>query len=171
MSILLAFTTILQSVAIGLGVGTSTLAIINFFVAIADGKIEPEERKMMGVVYIVLRVAMGLILLTTVLLTLFGYYHFTLGVVSGYGLAFWLLILVLYSNAVLMTYHLMPSTIGPALQASTWYTLGTLSALLPLGWVHFSVFHFTLAYVSFVLLAIAAVNGVLAYLTHRRTQS
>ncbi len=70
MIMIITLATIIQSMAISLGVGSSTLAIINFFVAIADGAIDETERKMMGVVYKVLRVAMVLILITTILLLL-----------------------------------------------------------------------------------------------------
>ncbi len=170
MDILFIVTAIVQSIAIALGVGSSTLAITNFFVAIADGKIEPAERKMMGVVYIVLRVAMVLILLTTTTLTLSGYYQFTENAIAPYGVAFFILILVLYANAVLMTLRIMPSTLGPSLQAGSWYTLGVLNALLPLGLVTFTLLHFLLAYSVVILLATALVNGLMAYLTARRQE-
>ncbi len=171
MDILLIVVAILQSVAISLGVGGSTLAILNFFVAIADGKIEPAERKMMGVVYIVLRVAMVLILITTTTLMLTGYYQFNTTGVAPYGVAFFILILTLYVNAILMTLRIMPSTLGPSLQAGSWYTLGVLSALLPLGLVSFGLGTFLLAYVVVIALATALVNGTMAYLKHRREVS
>ncbi len=170
MDLLFILVAIIQSIAIALGVGSSTLAITNFFVAIADGKIEPAERKMMGVVYIVLRVAMVLILLTTTTLTLSGYYQFTENAIAPYGVAFFILILVLYANAVLMTLRIMPSTLGPSLQAGSWYTLGVLNALLPLGLVTFTLLHFLLAYAVVILLATALVNGLMAYLTARRQE-
>ncbi len=65
MDVIFILVAILQSIGISLGVGSSTIAIVNFFVAIADGKIEPTERKMMQVTYVILRVAMVTILLTT----------------------------------------------------------------------------------------------------------
>jgi len=165
MEILFILTAILQSVAIALGVGSSTIAIVNFFVAIADKNIEPAERKMMGVTYAILRVAMVLIFLTTTALTLFGYYQFTSGTISPYGIAFFILILVLYINAILMTRRIMPSTLGPALQAGTWYTLGVLGSLLPLGLTTFTLLQFIIAYVIVILFATALVNGLIAYYT------
>jgi hypothetical protein len=68
MTAFIVLITILQTFSISLGVGSSTLAIINFFVAIADSKIDETERIMMGVVYTVLKVAMVLILTTTIIL-------------------------------------------------------------------------------------------------------
>lgn len=168
MDILFILVAILQTIAISLGVGSSTLAIANFFVAIADGSISPDERKMMGIVYIVLRVAMVIILITTLILALFGYYTFNVSGVAPYGVAFFILIAVLYLNAILMTKRIMPSTLGPSLQASTWYTMGVLSALLPLGLVSFSLLHFVLGYAAAIMLATAAVNGLMSYLKGRR---
>lgn len=75
MEIIMLFVAVIFSFATSLGVGSSTLAIANFFVAIADGMIDPEERKMMGVVYIVLRVAMVLLFITLTLLTGYNTYH------------------------------------------------------------------------------------------------
>jgi hypothetical protein len=168
MEILFILTAIVQSIAIALGVGSSTIAIVNFFVAIADGNIEPTERKMMGVTYVVLRIAMVLILLTTTALTFSGYYQFTTNSVAPYGIAFFILIMVLYANAILMTKRIMPSTLGPSLQASTWYTLGVLSSLLPLGLVAFTLLHFLMAYVVVILFATALVNGLMAHFSARR---
>jgi hypothetical protein len=161
MEIFIILGTILQGTAIALGMGASTLAIANFFVAIADGTIDPSERKMMGVVYIVLRVAMMLILTTFVLLL-------TLDYLSGnpvmLNLAQLTLIAVLFINAALMTKRIMPSTVGPALQASTWYTLGILTALVPLGITAFSYPQFLLGYATVIVLAVSLVNGMMAYL-------
>lgn len=160
MEIIIILGTVLQGAAISLGMGASTLAIINFFVAIADGNIEPTERKMMGVVYVVLRVAMVLILVTFILMLGLEY-------ISGnpvmFNLAQATLIAVLFGNAVLMTKRIMPSTIGPALQASTWYIQGIMAAVLPLGYV-LSYGQFLLAYVTMIVLAVSIVNGVMAYL-------
>ncbi len=167
MDIVFILVAIIQAIAISLGVGSSTLAISNFFVAISDGKISPDERKMMGIVYVVLRVAMVLILITTTILTSFGYYSFSSTSVAPYGIAFFILIAVLYTNAILMTKRIMPSTLGPSLQASTWYTMGVLNALLPLGLVSFSLIHFLLGYVAVIVLATGLVNGLMGYLKER----
>lgn len=166
-TILFTFVSILQVFAISLGVGSSTLAIVNFFVAIADGKIDDTERKMMGIVYVVLRVAMVAILVTT--FTLVGRDYLadstTLGVTS---LAQLTILLVLFCNALLMTAHIMPSTFGPSLQAGSWYTLGTLTALGTIDINSFSYTHFLLAYGTWLVLAVAIVNGIMAYLRAQR---
>jgi hypothetical protein len=169
MTTFLALVAILQSFAISLGVGSSTLAISNFFVAIADGNISPDERRMMGVVYIVLRVAMILILVTTLCLlaaqyTAGTFYFFP------YNVAQLTVIAVLFINAMLMTAHLVPSNFGPAIQAGNWYTLGTLAALVPLGLTGFSLMHFLLAYITWIVFAISIVNAIMAIQVARRNK-
>lgn len=161
MEIIIILGTVLQGAAISLGMGASTLAIINFFVAIADGKIEPDERKMMGVVYVILRVAMVLILVTFLLLLGVQY---LIGNAMMLNLVQLTLIAVLYGNAILMTKRIMPSTVGPALQASTWYTFGGITAILPLALGPVSYGQFLLGYVTVIVLAVSIVNGVMAYL-------
>ena len=163
MEIILILTAIIQSISISLGLGGSTLAIANFFVAIADGKIDENERRMMGVVYIVLRVAMILILVTTIALGVFNI------LISSYSatpfvIAQWIVIVVLFGNSSLMKLHKMPSTMGPALQAGSWYTLGILLALMQLTHTSFPLVQFLLAYVAAIAFAVYMVNGIMALL-------
>lgn len=167
METLFVSSSILLAVAISLGVGASTIAIANFFVAIADGTIEATERRMMGVTYVVLRVAMVAIAVMLLLQYMLGY----LSVPTPYygtthAIAMGAVTVVLYINAVLMTYRIMPSTFGPALQASSWYTLGILAALIPLGVMQFSLLVFAIAYISAFVLFVAGINGIMGWLRH-----
>lgn len=155
---------ILQSMAISLGVGSSTLAIVNFFVAIADGKIDPEERRMMGVVYVVLRVAMVLILITTTGILTLEYLNGGAVALTAYIVAQFTLIFVLFGNAVLMTARLMPSTVGPALQASSWYTFGIITAIAAINLANFSLLQFLFGYATIFIFAVSLVNGIMIYL-------
>ncbi len=159
---------IVQSMAIGLGVGCSTVAITSFFVAIADGNISPEERKMLGVVYILLRVAMVLILVTSLFLFFMVPMASAVAPTLTFVMARFVLIGVLFLNAVLMTKHFMPSSFGPAIQAGSWYTLGIITALLPLGLAGFSFFEFIIGYFAAIALAITIVNGVMGHLKHKK---
>ena len=169
MSAIAAVILVLQSFSVSLGVGSSTLAIINFFVAIQDGKIDPTERRMMGVVYIVLRVAMVAILLTT--LGLLGMEYLMFGSLELTAVIFAQLIVlaVLYINAILMTVKVMPSTFGPALQAGSWYTLGLLGALQILQIDSFPIWQFLFGYLTWLVLAVAIVNGIMALVTPKKT--
>ena len=170
MEMIFILVSILQSIAISLGVGCSTLAIINFFVALADGKIDDNERKMMGVVYVLLRIAMVVILITTASLAYISFSKNSVQLGSAFSLSIWTLVAVLYTNAVLMTKRVMPSTIGPALQAATWYTLGVLTALVPLQLTNFSYFQFLFGYCAVIALAVTIVNGVMGHLKQKRSK-
>lgn len=162
----LAFLLVLtQSLAISLGVGASTVAVINFFAALRDGLIDETERNMMGIVYWILRVAMVLIVITSIPLLMLGWAE--VQVLPGYVFAFVLTISVLYLNAIGMTYHRVPSTFGPAIQAASWYTLGVLSTLATLSMQTFLWWQFLLAYITAITCMIAVVNGVMAYLKDR----
>lgn len=168
---ILTLVVIVQSMAVSLGVGSSTLAILNFFVAIKDGTIEPAERRMMGITYTVLRIAMVAILITMITTTLYGYGRVGEEYFTGFVTGQWLLVVVLYTNAILMTKRIMPSTFGPALQASTWYTLGITASLAAIGLADYSVFHFVLGYICAIVFAVSLVNGVMAIMKSKRTQN
>lgn len=170
MEIAIILLTILFNIALSLGVGSSTLAIINFFVAIADGTINSDERRMMGVVYVVLRVSMVLLLLISLLLMSLNVQQSGLITYSSMMIATWILLFVLYLNAVLMTIRVMPSAFGPSIQAGTWYTFGIITTLSSLG-IIFSVTQFVLVYLSFVLFVTVLVNATMQYLTHSRKQA
>ena len=155
---------LLQAMAVSLGVGSSTLAILSFFKALADGKISPEERSLLGVVYLVLRVAMGLILFTTSFLSAepalsSGTFEYTPAMQ-----AVWVLIAMLFLNALLMTKKIIPMNIGPALQAATWYALGTMTTLTLIGVVLPRIEYFFLGYILDVICTIMLVSVTMHYL-------
>jgi hypothetical protein len=148
---------ILQSIFIALGVGSSTLAILNFFTAISDGNIDKTERRMMGIVYIVLRIAMVGILVTT--LTLLGPALFSdTQELANFNIAQLIIIAVLFINAILMTLRKMPAKYGPGIQAGSWYTLGIISALQLQGMVNYSLIDFIIGHILMMVLAIIGVN-------------
>ena len=159
---------ILQSIFISLGVGSSTLAILNFFTAIKDGTIDATERAMMGIVYIVLRIAMvGILFTTLVLLTPTITTNVT--ALSTVSLAQLTLIAVLFINAALMTARLMPSKYGPGIQAGSWYTLGTVAALSLQGIEYYTYVDFLVGYVAMMLLAVVLVLIAMNYMKRKRS--
>lgn len=149
----------LHAFSISLGVGCSTVAIISFL-AMAGKQLDRDTSAyFMQIVFTLLRVAMGGILITAALLAVGNWGD---GYLTTESIALWLLIGVLYSNAVLMTTHVMPRTIGPGLQAATWYGLGVLTAVstvisLPNPYV------LGLGYVVWVVVVIVIVNRVMQY--------
>lgn len=169
MSFIVDLVIILQTFAIALGTGASTLAIVNFFAAIADGTIEPTERRMMGLVYVVLRVAMVAILVTTAFLISVEYGQFGLANLSSISISEMIVLLVLYVNALLMTFHLVPSTFGPGIQAGSWYTLGVITSLEIIGATNYSLGQFVMGYITWIILAIGIVNAIMAILKDKQS--
>jgi len=169
MTILITFFAILQTFSVSLGVGSSTLAIVNFFVAISDGKIDETERKMMGAIYTTLRVAMVAILVTTLGLITLEFFNSGAVSLTVFSVALLFTLSILFINAVLMTIRLMPSTFGPALQAGSWYTLGALVALKLQGITDFTFLQFFLAFMAWMVLAIGVVNGIMSLLKKRQS--
>lgn len=168
MTLFLTFVAILKVLSIALGVGASTLAVTNFFVAIADGYIDETERRMMGVVYTVLRVAMVAILGTAGMLIAYEYGINGFAGISTMNYALATILLVLYSNALLMTAHKVSTTIGPALQAGSWYALGILLALQTLTLTDFTYTQFLLGYIAWLILAIGIINGIMTAVTPKK---
>jgi hypothetical protein len=159
---------VLQSIGISLGVGASTIAITSFFIAIVDKTITPEERKMLGVIYVILRVAMVLILTTTAALALLHSATETGVYLTSFSISQWVLISVLFINALLMTKRIMPSNFGPAIQAGSWYTLGITAALVPLGLAEYSLLAFCIGYLTALAFAVVLVNAIMTYLKSKQ---
>lgn len=144
---------ILNASAISLGVGSSTLAITSFLVALSDKQIDASERRMLGVIYILLRIAMIMILLTTLFIvwqrpTLFG----------NQTQFLYTLIAVLYINAFCMTKHWISMKIGPALQAATWYTLGFIVTIHMFSLYIITINSFIALYLIDIVIAVAVLQ-------------
>jgi hypothetical protein len=153
---------VLSGVAVSLGVGSSTFAIIFYFMGMRHPELHDAGRAYQKVVYIVLRVAMGLILLTELIkIGLYLYTGATLKELFAVdALTFiWTIVAVLFANAILMTLHRMRVELGPAIQATSWYTLGALSAL-PAGIVSFSYLPLLLTYAGLVLAAAVIIEAI-----------
>lgn len=171
MSSLLVLISILKTFGVSLGVGASTITITHFFVAIADGTIDETERRMLGAAYVILRVAMVIILVATLLLLFYEYKTVGLSDLPAYAFGELLALFVLYLNALLMTAHLVPTAFGPALQAGSWYTLGMLVALQAEGVTDFSFVQFLFGYSAGLVFAIGMVNAIMAILKAKRNPS
>ena len=154
---------LVHSSAIALGVGASTIAIAGFLTAIADNKFDDSERRIMGVVYFSLRVAMVLIVLFSLLVM-----WLEPGFFGWFTVPMWIMTAVLYINAVLMTKHWISGKLGPAIQAGTWYTLGFLITIYVFDLSVLTLTGFGIFFVIDLLLAILIVNGCMKYLAWKR---
>lgn len=171
MEMLYDVATVVQTMAVSLGVGGSTIAIFQFFVAVRDDILDSSEKALMKVTYTVLRVAMVLILLSTLFEATALFFQVGPSIFSGAALSAWTVIIILFINAVLMTKHLMPNLFGPAIQASAWYTLGFLLALFSIGRQGFTYTEFWIGYSVFLCLSVLFVNGTVTYLKMRYKKS
>lgn len=153
---------IYYNTAISLGVGASTIVIASFMVALSDGKIDVSERRMLGVIYITLRVAMVSIL------AMLMYISLVVPSLFSTLLFLWPLVGVLYVNAILMTKHWISPKFGPAIQAATWYTLGFVTVIDTFGLYEVSVNFFLMLYAVDFVTALFLVNGLLLWFGRRR---
>lgn len=160
---LLPFVVIYYNTAISLGVGGSSIVIASFITALSDKKISTEERKLLGVIYITLRIAMASIA------TMLAYISFVAPALMPSLAYVWLMVFVLYINAIFMTKHWISPKFGPALQAATWYTLGFVVVIDAFSLYTVSSFFFFTLYAVDILIALASVNLFLWYfLSYRK---
>lgn len=150
--------------SVALGVGASSVAIVAFLAALEDGTIDSSERRMLGVIYWTLRWAMIMIPGTLLVVT-----WLNPGVLEGVWFV-WIIIGIIYLNAIQMTLHLVKGIFGPALQAASWYTLGFLLSielfdLAPLTWTLF-----ILLYVADFLFFLGVIYGARQWQKHTRSR-
>jgi hypothetical protein len=114
----------LDLLEIGLAAGASTFALTFYFMGIKDEVIDASERRFMGAVYFVLRVAIVVIVVTELFYILYwGFDAFTLVKTMEVLWFRWMLLGIIVANALLMHFHKMPMWLGPALAGGSWYAL------------------------------------------------
>ena len=146
-----------------IGVGASTIVIASFFMALFDGKIDQSERNMLSVIYWLLRYSMVMILFTLALVTWLAPETFH---ALNY---FWILVGVLFLNALSMTKHWISPKLGPAIQAGTWYTIGFLHTLELFQMIEITTPVFLGLYAFDLLLMLAVVNGYMLFIKKRNS--
>ena len=156
---------LIHSSAIALGVGSSTIAIGGFLTAIADGNFDESERRIMGVVYLSLRIAMWMIVVFSLLIMWMRPDFF-----GDFTLPMWVMTAVLFVNAFMMTKHWITPKLGPAIQAGTWYTLGFLITAYVFKLFPLTIEVFIYFYLATLVAAVVIVNGCMKYLGWRRAK-
>lgn len=150
-----------QMVGVSLGVGASTVAIVQYILAFRDRAIDKSEKPLLHATYLLLRVAMSLILITLIVQTVSVLSNPQLSLFT-IDFAAWLLVIALYANAILMTRHLMPRRIGPALQAATWYTLSLFYYFATNGLGQLAISFYLSTYATIFVVMFLVVNIALA---------
>lgn len=158
----------LGGMALSLGVGASTLALIFHFMGMRDVAHRETGRPYQKVVYTVLRIAMALILLTEIIK---GILYAQAGMDMQALLAapvllfLWTVIVVLFVNAMLMTLHVMSRKLGPAIQVASWYTLGVTTALPTVTFVYLPLI---LTYLGAILTLAVVIELISQKITARK---
>ncbi len=163
--IIFSIFTLWYTSAIALGVGSSSLAIAGFLTAIADGSFDEGERRIMGVIYVSLRIAMVMILFT--LSIFWWWYPSALSTVDKQAIT----VFFLFVNAFLMTKHYISAKYGPAFQAATWYTLGFVFTIDAFALFSVTMPLFLILYAVDVILAVVIVNGFMRYYEEKRRRN
>ena len=114
---------LVRTYAVGLCLGVSSIAMINYFCVVAKGSTEPAENRMMGIVYTVLRVGMVLAVLTE--LTTLAYYYHVDNFVYWTDNPEFLMRITIFSviviNAFAMQYRKVSMWLGPVFAGGSWY--------------------------------------------------
>lgn len=163
MELLFFISALVQDFGISLGVGCSTLAVLNYIVATKDGEVDQSERQLLRIVYIMLRVAMGVVLFALFVRGVLFVTAYGTDYMHPFVLFLWTVVVMLYLNAILMTKHVIPRSVGPALQAGSWYMLGILSFFSATGVIDFTYTQLVAIYLSIIIIMMILINGVLAY--------
>ena len=159
---ILFFVNLFHQFAVGLSVGASTFALIFYYYVVAQGSTLPEQRKLMHIVYFVLRVGMVLIVFSEFFVFQYSYQ------VNNY--LYWMhnpevfmrltIFLVIVVNAILMHKRLISMWFGPAIAGASWYAYLFFSVFVDIRWVEFDLgysvlFIGYLAWLVFVTLLLA----------------
>ena len=86
---------------------------------------------------------------------------------SPFMMILWVVVGVLYANAILMTLHRMPMTLGPGIQAGSWYSLAVLFFFASVGLTQFSFMFLLSGYAGMLILGVVLVNLALALFRSR----
>lgn len=142
---------LVRYLAVGLCLGTSTCVMTLYYCMVAKGHTEPAEKRIMHIMYNILRVGMALALLTE-LTNLIYYYHvdnFVYWTDNPELLMRLTIFGVICANALAMQYRKVTMWLGPVFAGGSWYayfffsvwieTESTYSTLLVgyLGWLAF----------------------------------
>lgn len=166
---------LLHQYAVGLSVGASTFAMVFYYYVVAQGQTHLEQRKLMHIVYFVLRIGMMLIVVSEFVKFEYNYQ------INNY--LYWManpevymrltIFSVIVVNAILMHKRLISMWIGPVLAGGSWYAFFFFSVFVDIRWVDMGYDYFTL--LSGYLLWLAAVGvfltGLRVYLTRNHVTS
>ncbi|MBX9906415.1 hypothetical protein K2X96_00785 [Patescibacteria group bacterium] len=120
---------VVYKLALTLGIGSSTFALIFFIQSKQDGIVDETERRFLRTVITVMRVGMVGIVASL----LFYTYAFWNSAVNLFADPIFLMestiMTVIILNAILMQFRVMPMWLGPAIAGASWYSLFFLTSV------------------------------------------
>jgi hypothetical protein len=114
---------LVRFLAVGLCLGTSTVVLTMYYYLLAKGHAEPAEKKMMHILYNILRVGMVLAVLTEITCFLYHFHidNFIYWTDNPELLMRWTVFGVIVLNALAMQFHKITMWLGPVLAGGSWY--------------------------------------------------
>ncbi len=153
--------------SVGLCLGTSTVVMTLYFYLVAKGKTEPSEKKIMHVLYTILRVGMGLAVITEITGFIYNYHvdNFIYWIDNPELLMRFTIFSVILADALAMQNHRISMWFGPALAGGSWYGYFFFSV-----WVETETTYPVLlaGYVSWLLCVFIFLTALRLYLTRNQ---
>jgi hypothetical protein len=109
--------------AVGLCLGTSTVVMTLYFFLVAKGRTESAEKRVMHILYTILRVGMALALITEGTCLIYHYHidNFIYWTDNPELLMRLTIFSVILINAIAMQYHKISMWLGPVFAGGSWY--------------------------------------------------
>ncbi len=116
------FLNIAKHIGLTFAIGSSTYAMVFYYAALWDGKIDDSEKHFMHIVYFILRIGLVILISWEIFVMVYSYIGaneaYFKDAVNWFRIA---LLGVIVCNAFLMTKHRMPMWLGPAIAGGSWY--------------------------------------------------
>jgi len=156
-----------RSFTVGLCVGASSIAITFYFYVVAKGQTDKSQNTMMHIVYSVLRVGMGLVIISEITMVIYHYHinNFIYWINNPELLLRLTIFGVILINAIGMQYRKVNMWIGPALAGGSWYAYFFFSVWIETESTFLSIF---LGYITWLIFCISALALFRVYLTRKQ---
>ena len=132
------------SMGLTFGVGASTFTLMYYISSLQDGVVDDAEKRFLHIMYTVLRFGSGLLLvaiIAKIASSVLPLPHVLLMQAT--------LLCIIATNAILMSYKLMPMQYGPTLAGGSWYYLMLVTQLQSLTLSLYALFVYYLLFICF----------------------
>lgn len=161
-------TSLIGTYSVGLCLGVSSIAMVNYFYMVSKGATEPSENRMMNIVYSVLRIGMALIIISEIIKLVY-YYH-----VDNY--IYWMdnpeflmritIFSVIVVNAFAMQHRKISMWFGPVFAGGSWYAFFFFSVWIETESTYSTLF---MGYVGWLCFVFCLLGAIRLYLTRNQT--